>query len=189
MLEGAEADRLRAVARAAIQAELSGTPAPTPPTGGALDRRCGVFVTLRRGDRLRGCIGQIEGRRPLGEAIVALAASAAFRDRRFAPLCADELEDLEVELTVLTPPEPADVDGRVIGRHGLWVRGRGRQGVLLPSVAAERGWDPETFLAETCRKAGLPEDAWAASDVEVRWVRDVRRLEELYTTTGEPRSE
>jgi uncharacterized protein len=90
-----------------------------------------------------------------------LAAAVAHADRRFAPLCGDELSALDIEISVLTPELDVEDLARIqVGRHGLIVEHRGRRGLLLPQVAVEHGWDRETFLAHTCRKAGLSVDAW-----------------------------
>ncbi len=131
------------------------------------DRAC--FVSLHSADGgLRGCIGTLEPRGALGESVVQMAVSAGQKDPRFTPVGADELPGLSVEISVLSPHEPVSGPGDVeVGRHGLLVRGRGRSGVLLPQVASEYGWDPETFLAQTCRKAGLPATAWRDPDVRV----------------------
>lgn len=160
------------LARDAIQAALLRLPPPDVPTGGAeLGEVRGVFVTLRRRDdgALRGCIGHTIGQLPLAEGVRTLAVSAALHDRRFAPVVTSELAGLHVELSVLSPLEAADPAGIEIGRHGLMIRKNARAGLLLPQVASERGWDPETFLRHTCLKAGLPEDAWRESDAELRW--------------------
>jgi AmmeMemoRadiSam system protein A len=123
----------------------------------------GAFVTLKRGGRLRGCIGTLECRRPLAEEVARVAVSAAREDPRFEPLRASELEDLDVEVSVLGPLEaidPHDPAAIEIGRHGLVVEQGRRRGLLLPQVATEWGWHREEFLSQTCVKAGLPRDAW-----------------------------
>jgi AmmeMemoRadiSam system protein A len=120
-----------------------------------------VFVTLRAGNELRGCIGILEPARPLAEAVAQCAAAAATEDPRFPPLSRDELGRVSIEISALAAPVPVSDPGQVVlGRHGLLVsRGR-RRGVLLPQVPVEQGWDLATFLRETCLKAGLPPDAW-----------------------------
>jgi AmmeMemoRadiSam system protein A len=105
---------------------------------------------------------------PLGAAVVQMAAAAATRDPRFGPVQPEEVDELSVELSVLSPFEPVAGIGEVeTGRHGLMIRGRGRSGLLLPQVATQLGWDAGEFLAATCRKAGLPDQAWADPDVTV----------------------
>jgi AmmeMemoRadiSam system protein A len=122
--------------------------------------RRGVFVTLEACGKLRGCIGVIEAHDPLRESIVHCAQSAAFRDPRFPPLQADELHGLRIEISVLSGVFPIDPDGVEIGKHGLVVAAGNNRGLLLPQVATENNLSKEEFLEETCRKAGLPRDAW-----------------------------
>lgn len=172
----AEQATLFDLARASIRARLAGDPPPSlPAPTPALSRAAGVFVTLRRSGALRGCIGRIQTERPLAESVRDLALAAAFQDRRFKPLSPEEYADLEVELSVLTPTEvlpPESLPGAVeVGTHGLIVRLHGRSGLLLPQVASERGWDPLTFLQQTSRKAGLPEDAWSVEGAVVEAFR------------------
>lgn len=97
---------------------------------------------------------------PLGELVGSMAAAAARDDPRFPPVSPDELDRLEIEVSVLTAPARAIPDAVVPGRDGVIVRRGARQGVLLPFVAVEHGWDRETLLAVACRKAGLPDQAW-----------------------------
>jgi AmmeMemoRadiSam system protein A len=120
------------------------------------------FVTWKRGGRLRGCIGTVEPVRPLWADVETNAVHALLEDPRFEPATPDELRLLELEISVLTPFVPVSDPPRdvKVGVHGLLVeRGRSR-GLLLPQVPVEWGWDVPTFLAHTCLKAGLPEDAW-----------------------------
>jgi AmmeMemoRadiSam system protein A len=149
------------LARDAIAAHVTGA---APPAYAACPQAAApgaAFVTLRRQGNLRGCIGHVEVDEPLGRVIVRGAVAAASADPRFPPIAAAELPDLEIELSILGPLEPITTPDEIeIGRHGLVVeRGRYR-GLLLPQVAPEWGWDRETFLAQTCHKAGLPRDAW-----------------------------
>ena len=128
-----------------------------------LQEPSGVFVSLhrRRDRRLRGCIGTLVARQPLLEAVVDNARAAAQRDPRFAPLHADELPGIEVEISVLGPlhdvNDPHEIE---VGRDGLLVTDGLQRGVLLPQVAVEQRWDREQFLDNVCRKANLPADAW-----------------------------
>jgi AmmeMemoRadiSam system protein A len=155
------------LAREAITKAVSGQlPAQTPSHGVFAEKR-GVFVTLHVRERLRGCIGVIEPDHPLGESIVRCAASAALQDSRFSAVRADEIVDLQLEISLLSAPFLMHPDVIEIGRHGLLVvRGRQR-GLLLPQVATEHRLTPEQFLAETCRKAQLPPDAWRAPDAQI----------------------
>ncbi len=123
--------------------------------------RAGAFVTLHRHGKLRGCIGNFDTSIPVAEQVQQMAVAAATRDPRFSPLTQGELEGLDIEISVLTPPRKIrDVSEITIGEHGLIISQGYRRGVLLPQVATEQGWDRETFLAHTCLKAGLPPDAW-----------------------------
>lgn len=132
----------------------------TSPWPGHLLHPAGVFVTLKAGGQLRGCIGFVHPTLPLPEAVSQAAWSAARQDPRFSPVEEDEVEDLSVEISVLTPAVPGKPEDVVVGRHGLIIGDQGRRGLLLPQVATEQGWDRERFLIEVCRKAGLPRDAW-----------------------------
>ncbi len=121
----------------------------------------GAFVTLTKAGALRGCVGFIEPVLPLGRTVIRAAIYAATEDPRFPPVRAAELADLRLEISVLTPPREIAKSGLVrVGRHGLIVEKDGRKGLLLPRVPVDHGWDRETFLGETCVKAGLPRDAW-----------------------------
>lgn len=131
----------------------------TPPALGDLPR-CGVFVSLHRHGALRGCIGHIIGDEPLPDLVGAMAVAAASEDPRFPPVAPDELDGLEIELSLLSVPVAARPDDVVPGEHGVILRRGGRLGVFLPQVATEQGWDRPTLLIMLCRKAGLPTDAW-----------------------------
>jgi AmmeMemoRadiSam system protein B/AmmeMemoRadiSam system protein A len=121
----------------------------------------GVFVTLKKGGELRGCIGFAEAAAPLGRALIQAAIYAATEDPRFPPVGPSELKDIEFEISVLTPVRDiADPRTVVVGKHGLVVAMGDRRGLLLPQVPVENGWDRETFLEQGCLKAGLPRDAW-----------------------------
>jgi uncharacterized protein len=163
MLSLSEEDRLAilAVARQGVlHAVFHGRPAAGFPDTGVFSQRCGLFVTLHGRGKLRGCIGVIEASAPLGENLIRCAADAALHDPRFAPLCAEEIESLHIEVSILSPMLPIGPEEVQIGRHGLLVERGMRRGLLLPQVATEHRLSPEQFLAETCHKAGLPRDAW-----------------------------
>ena len=120
-----------------------------------------AFVTLTRRGQLRGCIGYVEARKPLAEAVAHCAVSAATADPRFPPVSPDELAELTIEISVLSPLRLIDQPSQIqVGEHGLFISQGGRRGLLLPQVATEFGWNRETFLRQTCLKAGLPGDAW-----------------------------
>jgi AmmeMemoRadiSam system protein A len=153
---------LLALARRTIVAHLEGRLLPpTDDLPGSLRVARDAFVTLRVDGRLHGCIGRLEADRPLFEIVTVCAVGAATEDPRFLPLAIGDLERLKVEISVLSHPLVVEsVDQIEAGRHGVIVsRGR-RQGLLLPQVAIEQGWDRTTLLRQTCRKAGLPSDAW-----------------------------
>ncbi|MHB8764550.1 MAG: AmmeMemoRadiSam system protein A [Deferrisomatales bacterium] len=154
--------QLLAIAREAIALGLEGRRhAPAPPDDPALAKPSGAFVTLHRAGALRGCVGLLAADRPLYRTVAEMARSAAFGDSRFPAVDADEFDGVEIDISVLGPlrriADPAEVE---VGRHGLYVVRGAHRGVLLPQVATEQGWNRERFLDETCRKAGLPRDAW-----------------------------
>lgn len=159
-----------------ITSRLSGRDGepPAPPDSELLRRELGAFVTLKRQGQLRGCIGNIVGQGPLFRTVWNMARAAAFEDPRFAPLDQAELADLELEVSVLGPVQPCPYPERIeVGRHGLIVRQGQRQGLLLPQVPVEWGWDREQFLAQTCRKAGLPATAWRNASTQLFWFEAV----------------
>ncbi len=137
------------------------------------DEKRGVFVTIHEEGELRGCIGYPQPVLPLGKAIVDSAINACSRDPRFPCVRPSELPRVEVEVTILTKPEPYDVPKEKlpevvrIGRDGLIVSKGMYSGLLLPQVAPEWGFDSMGFLNQTCLKAGLPADAWLDEDTEV----------------------
>jgi AmmeMemoRadiSam system protein A len=152
---------LLALARAAIVSVLTDSPLhPSGPEPACFSLRCGVFVTLQVRGKLHGCIGVIEPRDTLKESIAHCAQSAALHDPRFPPLRELELPALQIEISVLSPLSHIDPNDVEIGKHGLVVASEDRRGLLLPQVATEHHLLPEEFLGETCRKAGLPRDAW-----------------------------
>ena len=137
-------------------------------TSAHLRERHGCFVTLKKQSELRGCIGRIVGDMPLCKTIVEYAVHAAVDDPRFRAVTGAELSDLDIEVSVMTPLERVtDVSGVEVGRDGLLIKMGANQGLLLPQVPVEYGWDRDTFLAHTCRKAGLPLDAWKRPQVEI----------------------
>lgn len=162
-------------ARAAVRSLVLGE-VPVPPlegASGALQELHGVFVTLRLGDDLRGCIGTLAPRRPLADAVVEYAQASAARDPRFPPVTPEELPLLEVEISVLSPlvrltgdPEtfPRLVE---VGRHGLQIEWGEHRGLLLPQVASRWEATAEEFLGMTAEKAGLYRDAWREPDARV----------------------
>ena len=158
-----EVDRhlLLQIARDAIVAHVAGGDAPSASGSGVLDGAGCAFVTIHSHGELRGCIGHVDADEPLGRVVLRCAVAACSADPRFPPVGASELSHLELEISVLGPLEaialPDDIE---IGRHGLVVEMGWHRGLLLPQVASEWNWDRETFVAQTCHKAGLPRDAW-----------------------------
>ena len=130
-----------------------------PPTTHFAELR-GVFTSLYLRRALRGCVGYPFPTTSLYRAVAETARAAAFEDNRFDPVTLDEASSLQIELSVLSPPRPIVADAVEVGRHGLLISASGLRGLLLPQVAVERGWNRITFLEQTCRKAGLPLDAW-----------------------------
>lgn len=134
-------------------------------------KKRGVFVTLNKEGKLRGCIGFPEPTYVLYEAVINAARSAAFSDPRFPPLDKEELGSIAIEVSVLTTPRlievrnPEDVLKMIrVGKDGLIVRSTFNSGLLLPQVAVEYKWDAKTFLEQTCIKAGLPANIWLDFD-------------------------
>lgn len=152
------------IARAAHGAATEQPPPPTDsrPHGG-------VFVTLHKFGRLRGCMGTLDSQASLADAIRHAAFCAATQDPRFQPVAPAELSDLEIEVSILSDPQPmGDLASLQIGQHGVLVRRGLQRGLFLPQVALEHHFDKETFLSRCCaEKAGLAADAWRDPTTEV----------------------
>jgi AmmeMemoRadiSam system protein A len=164
-LSGETKRALLALARQTLQAALSGGPAPAldPAAQREAQAKAGVFVSLheRGGEHdLRGCIGTFSFDVPLEENVRKMAVAAGTQDPRFPPVEGPELANLAFEISVLTPPVPIAAADVVVGTHGLMVTRGFYRGVLLPQVPVDWQWSREEFLTQTCRKAGLPSDAW-----------------------------
>lgn len=164
-----ERAELLRIARRSIKEKLEGrTWNPEKPLTERLSKKQGAFVTLHENGMLRGCIGYIVGIKSLYLTVAEMARQAAFGDPRFRSLEVGEFDLVDIEITVLSPlrkiSDPSEVE---IGKHGLLVRRGLYQGVLLPQVPVEECWDRETFLAHTCRKAGLPPSAWKEEGTEL----------------------
>jgi AmmeMemoRadiSam system protein A len=157
------------IARRSIQVHLEeAAPGGSGVDDPELEKRGAAFVTLTRDGRLRGCIGYSEPLYSLQETVARCAVAAATQDYRFAPVTLEELPELSISVSTLTPlTKLGNVEDLEPGRHGLMIVGKEHRGLLLPQVASERGWDRETFLKETCRKAGLADEAWKQEDVEI----------------------
>jgi uncharacterized protein len=130
-----------------------------PPSAHLAEPR-GAFTTLYYRGGLRGCVGFVFAVTPLYRTIAESARGAAFDDSRFSPVTRDEAPELQVSLSILSAPQPIPADHIEIGRHGLLISFGHYRGLLLPQVPVEHGWDRIQFLEQTCRKAGLPLNAW-----------------------------
>ncbi|MFW6180694.1 MAG: AmmeMemoRadiSam system protein A, partial [Spirochaetota bacterium] len=157
------------LARGAVSSRLEGRPAPAAvPESSRLRESSGAFVTLHRHGALRGCIGLVQAVKPLYQAVQEMAVSAAFEDPRFPPLRPEELDDVEVEISVMSPLKRVRSAGEIrVGEHGLLMKRGFHQGLLLPQVATEQGWDRDTFLRHTCFKAGMSGDCWKDPATEI----------------------
>jgi AmmeMemoRadiSam system protein A len=160
-LTEAQKDRLLELARTALEEAVRfGRVPEAAESAEALRTPSGAFVTLTERGRLRGCIGHIEALRPLYVTVRECARAAALDDPRFEPVTPAELPSLHIEISILSPLADTAPEQVEVGRHGLLISRGGRRGLLLPQVAEEWNWNREQFLQETCRKAGLPPDAW-----------------------------
>ena len=157
------------IARQSIKYYFINTPYILPETGGIFEEKRGVFVTLRKNGELRGCIGNFEPDKNLAENIKVMALAAAFKDPRFSPLQSDELADIKIEISVLSPMQKIEDPNLVeIGKHGVYVTKGGNSGVFLPQVAIEEGWTREQFLDNLCEhKAGLDKNSWRDGSAEL----------------------
>jgi AmmeMemoRadiSam system protein A len=152
---------LVAIARRAISCVILERNVPDlPPVPASLSEHRGAFVSIYHSGKLRGCVGQVENPGPLADVVARSAISAALHDSRFQPIKAEEIDNLEIEISVLSVPERISPDAIVTGLHGLLVVRGSSRGLLLPQVATERKWDGRRLLEETCVKAGLARDAW-----------------------------
>jgi len=162
MFDDAQKNALLKLARRTLESYLSEKSIPEyQPSGESLVEKKGAFVSLHRGEELRGCIGQLYPEVELYKIVQRCAISAALEDTRFLPVTSEELDELTIEISVLSPfRHIRRIEEIEVGRHGLYiVQGRFR-GLLLPQVAVQYGWDRVTFLKQACRKSGLPESAW-----------------------------
>jgi AmmeMemoRadiSam system protein A len=156
-----EREELLRIARNAAVACVSGGNMPqAPPAHPKLAAPGAAFVTLRSGGHLRGCIGYTEPHAPLYRVVQECAVAAATEDPRFPRVTKEEVDDLRIEISVLTSLSPIRPEDVTVGVHGLQIRKGMNRGLLLPQVAVEHGWDRQMFLSQVCRKAGLPPDAW-----------------------------
>ncbi len=168
-LDNKEQSLLLRAAREVLTSAACGLDLPQPPPAeGRLSEKRGIFVTLHKKGGLRGCIGYVVGIKPLNLAVIEMALAASQEDPRFPSVGKEEINDIEIEISVLSVPEkvknPSEI---VVGKDGLIIKKGFFQGLLLPQVAAEWGWDRETFLRHACMKAGLAPDSWKETGVEI----------------------
>lgn len=161
-IEQADRRELLSLARKTVQWYLDSGVAPLPRRFGAAARiPQGAFVTLKKHGELRGCIGHMAEDMPLCRTVAGMSLMAAFEDQRFNPVTEDEMKDIEVEISALTPfKKIPSADSIEIGRDGVVIRKDGRSAVFLPQVATEQGWDRNELLEHLCRKAGLASGSW-----------------------------
>jgi len=172
MLTSDQRTQLLTIARDAVAAAVAGEPLPKLSVDDeALCAACGAFVTLKSGDRLRGCIGQFVAKAPLWQTVQQMARAAATEDPRFLAdrIQPSEVDRLSIDISILSPlertREPLSLE---LGKHGIYVKRGGRAGCFLPQVATETGWSKEEFLGHCCAgKAGLDPDAWCDPQTEV----------------------
>lgn len=165
-----ESDRyalLELARRAITEGVLFQKPLEDIPSSGVFGEHRGAFVTIHVRGRLRGCIGIVEPTDRLGDIVAHCAAGAALHDARFPPVRAAEFQDLDLEISLLSPPESILPDQVQIGTHGLLIERDGKRGLLLPQVAVEHKLTREQFLDETCRKAGLPPKSWQDPSTQI----------------------
>jgi hypothetical protein len=160
---------LLAIARKAIETYVrTGEMYIEPREEKALNMRNGCFVTIKQDGQLRGCIGNFQSELPLFKEVAEMAIASATKDPRFYPMKEEDLHDFSLEISVLSPLHKIeDIQEIEVGKHGIYLEKGFYRGVLLPQVAMEHGWSRDTFLKQTCVKAGLPTDAWSAEDSEI----------------------
>ncbi len=169
MLSENEATILLSIAREAIINIVKGQEyRPAPREEKALNERAGCFVTIKIDGHLRGCIGNFQTERPLFLEVAEMAAASASKDPRFHPLENDEVDSITLDISVLSPLEKIEDSEQIeVGTHGIYIEKNFSRGVLLPQVATDNDWDRNTFLQQTCLKAGLKPDSWQAADAEI----------------------
>lgn len=167
-----ERETLLTIARRTVEAYVTDHAVPSVDTGSlseALKMPCGAFVTLNKHEMLRGCIGRFDASDPLYKVIQQMAIASATQDNRFNPVAPAELNELEIEISVLTPMKKiASIDEIQLGRHGIYIRKGTRSGTFLPQVAMETGWTKEEFLGHCAQdKAGIGWEGWKDADLYV----------------------
>ncbi len=171
-LTSAEQKNLLMIARETLTAIMKGERQPEVDPGykkGGLNLNLGIFVTLTSGGKLRGCLGRFTSSEPLYKLVREMTLNAAIFDNRFEPVTSDEIDDIEIEISVIGPMEKIDsAEGIIIGKHGLYIKKGDRSGTLLPQVAVKMGWNREEFLGHTSRdKANIGWCGWHTADIYV----------------------
>jgi AmmeMemoRadiSam system protein B/AmmeMemoRadiSam system protein A len=169
-LSDQEKSELLALARKSVEHAVTNRKSYEPPASSteALNQERGAFVTLKKEGQLRGCIGYTSAMEPLYRTVRDTATLAALRDPRFPPVSVAELPQLQYEISVLSPLRRAvDIHQIQVGQHGLLMKNGDNEGLLLPQVPVEQKWDRETFLEETCRKAGMNSSCWKSEDTDI----------------------
>jgi AmmeMemoRadiSam system protein A len=164
-----EQKELLGIARRAVEQSAQGRSLPTESSQSeGLEFERGAFVTLHKSGRLRGCIGNFSAEGPLLNTVQTMALAAAKQDPRFPPVSPSEVPELELEISVLSPLKKIEDVGEIqVGVHGIYIISPRGRGVLLPQVATEYGWDRDTFLDQTCVKAGLNPGCWQDPRTEI----------------------
>jgi uncharacterized protein len=164
-----EREILLAIARQAIEEYVrTGRYEVEPREEKILNTRSGCFVSIKQNGQLRGCIGNFQSELPLFKEVAEMAVASASKDPRFYPMQANELDNFNLEISVLSPLQKIEsIEELQVGTHGIYLEKSFHRGVLLPQVAVEHDWDRDTFLKQTCIKAGLPTNAWQTEDAEI----------------------
>jgi AmmeMemoRadiSam system protein B/AmmeMemoRadiSam system protein A len=165
-----EKAELLALARKSVEyaVEVNEPYAPDASADEILNQERGAFTTLKEAGQLRGCIGYTSAKKPLYMTVRDTATLAALQDPRFRPVTASELPKLQYEISVLSPlRRVTDIEEIKVGQHGLLMKNGGSEGLLLPQVPVEQGWDRQTFLEQTCRKAGMVTSCWKDEDTDI----------------------
>jgi len=169
-LSDSEKNELLALARKSVEymIQSGNVYEPPPSSDAALNQERGAFTTLKESGDLRGCIGYTSAAKPLDQTIRDTATLAAMRDPRFRPVTADELPRLQYEISVLSPLRRVlDIQQIKVGEHGLLLKNGDSEGLLLPQVPVEQHWDRQTFLEQTCAKAGMSRNCWKDEDTDI----------------------
>jgi hypothetical protein len=170
LLNEAQKKRLLEIARKTIEGYIRDGSAPEfSEEDETLNKEMGAFVTLHKNGQLRGCIGNMLGDGPLWRTVCTMSIQSATRDPRFRPVGIDELDDIDIEISVLSPLEKIDDPKKIVmGKHGVMVRSAFRSGVYLPQVATETGWNREEFMNSLCaHKTGIAADSWKTGKCDI----------------------